>query len=176
MQFYAQYSDLINTDDTDAVQVAQANTHNDIKKDIMLVTPYGFWHRPMPNALVIAQNIQNDQSGITGVATDSNIRVKNLKPSEVVIGNAYATALIHFKEDGTISVLSPWEVNVTAPTVSVNCTDADINATNVTINSSNISLNGNVSIDGSLEINGIDFESHVHGNVQNGAGTTGVPE
>lgn len=183
MQFFAQYSDLANPEDDDSIQVAQANTHNDIKKDIMLLTPYGFWHRPMPNALIVAQNMLNDQSTITGMASDSNIRMKQLQPSEVVVGNGYATALIYFKEDGTIEVTSPWEVNVIAPTVNVNCTtleatctDATVNATTVTLNATNIALNGNVSITGSLEIDGVDFETHVHGNVQNGVGTTGVPQ
>lgn len=183
MQFFAQYSDLTNPEDNDSVQVVQANTHNDIKKDIMLLTPYGFWHRPMPNALIVAQNMQNDQSTITGMASDSNVRIKALRPGEVVVGNAYASALIYFKEDGTIEITSPSVVNVTAPTVNVNCTtleatctDATVNATTVTISAANIALNGNVSVTGSLEVDGINFETHVHGGVQNGAGTTGVPE
>lgn len=176
MQFFAQYSDLANPEDNDSVQVAQANTHNDIKKDIMLLTPYGFWHRPMPNALIVAQNMLNDQSTITGTASDSNIRMKQLKPSEVVVGNGYATALIYFKEDGTIDITSPLEVNVTAPTVNVTCTDATVNATTVTLNATNIALNGHVSVTGSLSVDGINFETHVHGGVQNGAGTTGVPQ
>ncbi len=183
MQFFAQYSDLATPDDSDSVQVANGFPYNDIKQEITLMTPYGFWHRPMPNALLVAQGMRGSEGLIMGVATDANIRPKSLKPSEVVIGNGYAAALIYFKEDGTIDITSPLEVNVTAPTVNVNCTtleatctDATVNTTTVTLNATNIALNGNVSITGSLEVEGIDFTNHVHGGVQNGAGTTGVPE
>ena len=181
MQMYGQFSHVENND-MDEVQVAHVLTHNDIKKEVMLITPYGFYHNPMPNALVVAQNMESDSSGITGVATDPNNRVKGLSESEVAVGNPYAGTIIHFKDDGTINVTSSWEVNVNAPTVnviadeaSVTATDATVTASILSISATTLNITGAVNINGSLSLNGLDFGSHVHGGVENGIGTTGGP-
>ena len=181
MQMYGQFSHVENND-MDEVQVAHVLTHNDIKKEVMLITPYGFYHNPMPNAMVVAQNMDSDSSGITGIATDPNNRVRGLSESEVAIGNPYAGAIIHFKEDGTIDVTSSWEVNVIAPTVNVTADDVTVTATDATVTATTLNvaagalnITGAVNITGSLGINGLDFGSHVHGGVENGTGTTGGP-
>lgn len=41
---------------------------------------------------------------------------------------------------------------------------------------SDITVFNNMTVEGSASIGGIDFETHVHGGVETGAGTTGVPE
>ena len=46
----------------------------------------------------------------------------------------------------------------------------------LTLNAATINLQGDVSINGSLDVNGIDFDTHIHGGVQTGGGVTSGPQ
>lgn len=95
---------------------------------------------------------------------------------------------IHIQQDKTITVIAPNGYNCeTNQTHSVKANSVIIEAQSVTINAPNITLNGNVTINGSLTASGMissatdviskgkSFNSHTHGNVQNGPSNTGVP-
>lgn len=125
----------------------------------------------------------------------------DFKPGDVVIYNNLAGAQceIVFKKSGDIIVNSPGKVTV-------NCVDSEVNASgsstyntpNFTINCDNYKVvsdsyqvstgsytmtatvsaasTGTFSHNGSWILNGIAMETHVHGGVQTGGGSTGGPQ
>ena len=50
------------------------------------------------------------------------------------------------------------------------------NSTHIELKNNGIFLKGNIFINGSLDVNGTDFDNHVHGGVERGSGSTNRPE
>ena len=83
---------------------------------------------------------------------------------------------VRLKTDGSIAIN-------TTQKVEIQCDQAIVNAnTSVEVNCPEISFNGNITqvgnynMTGTFTLNGINMNTHVHGNVQSGVGTSGGPQ
>jgi len=95
-------------------------------------------------------------------------------------------AQVQIDANGVVSVNAPSQINMTAPTVTVNgdlVVNGNATVTGVITGQGGASISGGagavmtggLSVD-TATIGGISFTSHIHGGVQTGGGTTGVPQ
>lgn len=77
------------------------------------------------------------------------------------------TTYIHLQQDGTIAIKAPASVTVTAPRTVV---AGDVEITG------NVKVTGNLTVTGTSNTGGINLNSHVHGGVEPGGGTTAGPQ
>jgi hypothetical protein len=84
--------------------------------------------------------------------------------------NGAPTTYVQFSANGSLNVVSPLAINLTAPTVNINASES------LNINSPSTDLSGaSITVDDAT-IGGIGFLEHVHGGVQPGSSDTGVPQ
>lgn len=157
--------------------------------DYQALWPYGIHaNAPVDSHLVLFQN-EGKADDIFGFATAPALRQKNLRSGEVVIGNFVKGCKLFFNEDGDLIVTVPGDHEVTVSgnvTINVSGT-ADITVDgDVTMTAPNTEINSNVTINGTLDVTGeANFttdifsngknigDTHTHGGVQTGSGTSG---
>ena len=149
---------------------------------------------PVPNDIGIFSCAKRDISNINKDTSSPQVPAsfRQFNGSDAVMVGTIHTqtpkVYIHIQQDETITVIAPNGYNCeTNQKHSVKANSVIIEAQSVTINAPNITLNGDVTINGSLSATGIissatdviskgkSFNSHTHGNVQNGPSNTGVP-
>lgn len=117
---------------------------------------------------------------ISGVSTDS-----------VQLRNDNGDAYVEINTSGNVRIVSGSEVDISAPNVNINCTDADVTAsgdakingdtvevigsTQIDLTAPNIIVTGSMDITGGVSIDGIPFDTHRHTGVQSGPSLTGGP-
>jgi len=190
--------------DTSAYPQGQAS-YNGKTTNFLRLSPYGLFSNPPSKSVVLLLSSQAQESFKFGISDDMLNRFKGLKEGECGLYNTLTKAFVHLKEDGTIAVYSPNNVEVNAD-VDVNVVaagnvsvqagvDVDVQAGgdvsvvasgDVNITGTNINLTGNVAVTGTLQttglttlddanINGILYSTHRHNGVQTGSGNTGGP-
>jgi len=90
---------------------------------------YGICSNPPKNSHVFLFNSQGKESHKFGLINDFVNRKKGLKEGEAALFNSLTGAYVLMKEDGTIEIESPSDINVTAP---------------------NMNLSGNLNVDGDI--------------------------
>jgi len=90
------------------------------------------------------------------------------------IGTAGETE-IRLKESGDIEINSPTKLSVNVPDVQINTTTAEVNASTVEVSVGQTHFTGDVTIDGTLTVDGIVMNTHLHTGVTPGSGTSGGP-
>ena len=122
---------------------------------------------PVPGDLGLAVFAQADSSNVTeGTTTPQqpgSFRKHSLSDGFYIGGfhNAAPTVYIEIKQDGEVVIVAPNKLTVTSPSATF---------------SGNVTMAGNLSVTGDANIGGILFNSHVHGNVEPGSGTSGTPQ
>lgn len=144
-------------DDSGIRQFVQVKFLGQTKK-VKAVSPYGFFGAPPLNSDWLIFSARSNSDDLFAIGNDYKNRIKNLKEGEVVIMNTLTQDFIHFKSDGTIKHKSSTAVEVEAPTVNVIASTA--------------TFSGDVSISGTLTLDGVVVNNHVHGGVTTGGGNT----
>lgn len=149
----------------DTAQVAQAQVSY-LNKTIHteVVSPYGYSSCPPVNSIGVSFLVQANEENQFAIMYDPSTRFSNLKEWEVQIGNQKKMSSIKFNQDGSINISSAGN---TVFNISGQCTintdsditlnsggNVDIVGNNVTIDAAFITLDGDVSISGSLEVDG----------------------
>lgn len=152
---------------------------------------------PVVGDIGLAIFAQQDISRVNGETNKptaaASFRVFDMSDG-VYIGGLYnggGDTNVIFDQNGHITINAPTSVTINAPTANVN------SEKNVAIDSPLVSISGKLSVSGGMEVkggngavvhgsmsvkngdvnaDGISLKSHVHGNVQNGAGNTGGPK
>lgn len=134
---------------------------------------YGFTSHPLPgcDAVILCGGGTREQA-IAVVVDDRRYRLK-LKPGEVALYDDLGNAVKLLRDK--VHIVAQQELHAEAPTVRVTATAVIIDADDTTINS-NLAVNGDSTFNGSVTANGkaID-DTHTHGGVQTGSGSTGTP-
>lgn len=153
--------------------------------DAMVIWPYGI-HGSLPvdsYAISFSINGQQEYRAIIGFKPD--IRLKNLKPGEFVVGNFVKSSTVFFDEDGNIIINCEKDQIVTIKgdaTVNIEG-EANITVTgNTTITTPKLTIDGDLEVTGSTTLsdtvtsNGVDIsDTHPHSGVTTGASNTGPP-
>ena len=101
---------------------------------------------------------------LSGVSSDS-----------VQIRNSSGETYVEIDATGKINLISSTEIEVTAPTITLNgSTEIEVISPTILFNG-NAEVTGNLKIDGNLMNGGISFTSHVHGGVATGVNFTLPP-
>lgn len=183
------------TQDRGINQVAQA-TYLGKAANVELITLYGLCSNPPVGSNILLFDVQGQEENRAGLANFPGARFKNLKVGEVAVGNYITKSNVTFLENGDIQVTGKNNMIVTITnnnTVSIGGT-CTVNITgNATITCPETTINGDVTINGNLEVNGnsfstgnfettqdviasgISLNSHVHGGVTTGGGSTTGP-
>lgn len=129
-------------------------------KQVKTLSPYGLFGSPLLNSDWLIFQARANSDDLYGIANYYKKRIKNLKEGEVVLMNVKTQDFIHFKEDGTIKHKASTLVEIEAPAVNVN--------------SNNATFSGNVTVNGTLIVDGVTVNGHNHGGVETGTGNTGA--
>jgi len=97
------------------------------------VNPYGLYTNPPIDLQVLKFSVFGHEGNLAGIAYSQNTRFKNLKESEVLIGNEKTQAYIKLTENGNIEIKTTAIVKLLASTIE---TDDDIS----------LNVNGNVNV------------------------------
>ena len=134
------------------------------------VNPYGLYTNPPIDLQVLKFSVFGQEGNLAGIAYSQGTRFKNLKESEVLMGNEKTQAYIKLTEDGNIEIKTTAIVKLLASTIE---TDADISLNvngNVNVNSGT----GTVNIDASqinLGATGIELKKIAReGDILDGSG------
>lgn len=161
-------------DDSGEFPITQVG-YNEKVVDAEVLNPYGLSTNLPIDSICIKLSINGQEENRTVIGYRHDLRPKDLKPGEVVIGNFLVGSTVKFDEDGNIteiaqgdkSVTFDSELNITGGTVKIT---ADVEITG------DVTITGNVETTGTLENNGVDIGStHVHSGVTTGASNTGAP-
>lgn len=132
----------------------------EVKDDVEHFEPFGFTSRPLPGAEVLAGFFDGDRShGVILVVADRRYRIQGLEEGEAAMHDAFGN-YARFKKDGTFEIVATTAVAITSPLVTISG-DLQVAGT----------ITGAVNVIGG----GKSLKTHVHGNVQNGAGSTAQP-
>lgn len=134
--------------------------------------PYGLIGKPPLGSAVWMSTVLHDESNKAGIANAITTRTKNLQDGETGLLNHLTGTSVFLNADGQLVI------NTAAETIITSTND-------VTVTAPNIIINGNVTIDGTLDATGtikgntgatpVTLSAHIHTGVTVGAGNTGGP-
>lgn len=176
----------LNPPDTGQYPVAQVQwSSSSTANNVQVITPYGFYSVAPIGSAALMFNIMGQEENRAAIFDNPKGRFKNLKPTEVAVGNPKTKSVIKFLENGDIEVTGVADQNVNI-TGDVNLTvggNVNITATgNTNITSPIVTVNGALNVTGEItafsgaggEINFTDIETkyNAHTHVSAGAGNT----
>ena len=156
--------------------------------DFYEVTPYSIYSKcPAGDDSWVTHFAYNGQEeNRCGIANVFKTRFKDLKAGEAVHGNVLSGTHIKYAENGDMEIIV---TNNQTITISGNAVinvsgDVTLNVTgDVTITSPEVIINGDLTVNGDIDTpsgdvtaSGISLNSHTHGGVETGTGSTGGPQ
>lgn len=135
--------------------------------DSFMVFPYGMHGNAPPDSLALMFAVGGNPDNRASIAWAPSLRPE-LKSGEVAFYHPLLPQLIiHLKEDGTMLVRSGVAIDVDAP-------EANFTG-NVTV-AGDLTVTGSTALGATVTSSGTDISnSHTHGGVEPGSGTTGTP-
>lgn len=190
-------------DDSGQYPVVQA-TYNNKTTLVHQIQPYGFYSSPPLDSEMITWNVLGQEENKAGIADNSKLRFKNLKPGEVVVGNTITRSNAFFDAEGNlnITVVNNEVVNITGnctinvtgdltttanKIVSTSSTTVDITCSgDATITCPTVKMTGDLEVDGDITDNAqgnintmanmrATYNSHTHNENGTGGGVTDAP-
>lgn len=158
----------LNPADTGQEAIAQVKwSSNDTTNNVHVITPYGFYSVAPPGSFALMFNIMGQEENRAAIIDNPQSRFKNLKPTEVAVGNPKTESVIKFLENGDIEITGNANQNVNI-TGNVNLTVGGNITVNVTGNMTSTiggtltaDVTGNttitspiVTVDGALHVTG----------------------
>lgn len=108
----------------------------------------------------------SDGFAIVGISSVPNV-IPNISATSVQLRNQAGTTYVEIDATGKVKIVSPSEIELVAPLISI---DGDVAV------DGSIEVTGDVVADGEVTGNGIPLSTHVHGGVEPGGGTSGGPQ
>ena len=196
----------LNPPDTGQIAVAQVKwSSSNTANNVQVITPYGFYSIAPAGSMALMFNIMGQEENRAAIIDNPKGRFKNLKPSEVVVGNPKTTSVIKFLENGDIEITGKANQNINI-TGNVNLTVGGNITVNVTGNMTSTiggtltaDVTGNttitspiVKVDGALQVTGeitaffggtpitmtdikTTFNTHTHNENDNAPSPTNAP-
>lgn len=128
--------------------------------------------------LEIRMHDLSDGFAIPGPKSLPNV-ISGISSTNLQIRNSAGTSFIEISSTGKISIVSPSEIDVTAPLVKVTgaltVTGALVAATLATAGTGSATIGGSIIVTGEVTAEGIPLSSHKHTGVTTGLGDTGGP-
>lgn len=152
--------------------------------DIESATIYGVSYNAPVNSTGVMFNVQGNAENRVAFFNHTQTRFKNLQPWECQHGNQLTRSSIKYSNDKSIIIDAKGElIIITGGNATITVTgDVNLTATgNVTIKAPQITFDGDVTITQSLTVNGsmdgdgISLKNHVHDGVTTGGDNTGPP-
>lgn len=136
----------LNPADTGQIPVAQVQwSSSNTTNNVQVITPYGFYSVAPTGSLALMFNVMGQEENRAAIIDNPKGRFKNLKPTEVAVGNPLTESVIKFLENGDIEVTGKADQNINI-TGSVNLTvGGDVNVT--TTGNTTVITTGNTTID-----------------------------
>lgn len=190
----------LNPADKEQIPVAQVKwSSSKTANNVQVITPYGFYSVAPTGSLALMFSIMGQEENRAAIIDNPKGRFKNLKPTEVAVGNPETKSVIKFLENGDIEITGEADQNINI-TGNVNLTvggNVTINVTgnmtstiggtliadvtgNTTITSPIVTVDGALRVTGEIsaffgtgsEINFTDIETkyNVHVHTSAGAG------
>ena len=151
-------------------------------KNVKHLTPYGMWSSPPIGSDWIIFSERSNSDDLQGIANDYINRPKPLFEGEIIFQNLKTGAFIRFDLLGNILVFSPASVTVTAQ-VAINAiaplitatatTSVAVTAPLVNVTAAVTNFIGDVNITGTLTVDGINHNDHLHDENDAGGPTDG---
>lgn len=187
-----------NTDDSEQFPQMQT-TYMGKVCDVTLIQPYGLTSRPPDNALCVVLNQQAQEGTRLAVAFSPNLRESGLLAGETCLQNMVSGVKMKLTNDGdllldvprdmvsavirdvvasakTVTVNVDETMDITAGTkITINAPELELNIPLITINGATMNVIANTAFTGTLTSNGKNIsDTHTHGGVTPGSGTSGV--
>jgi len=145
---------ILSSDDSNSgAPLLMLQTHGGESLGVM-VQPYGVTSLPPNNTFAVVLPINGEESNKMAIAVDLAGRQKDLHAGDVVVENTVTGAFIYLDFNGDITIAAPGR--------------------NVNIAAATVNITANVNITGGFTVNGKNVSNtHTHGGVTPGAGTTG---
>jgi len=136
-------------------------------KNIVVIYPYGMTANAPVNNLGVKINVGHEENAFAIEMSEDN-RPKKLEPGEAAFGNWVKDTRIFFKADGGIEIISKAKIDI------ISEGDVNVTAPNVNVTADLTTINGNVKINGDLDVTGaivggtvatsggVDLDTHVH--------------
>ena len=121
------------------------------------IYPYGMGAVAPTDSLCIMFNVGADDGNRAHIATNSNLRVKNLKEGEAYFGNLVTGTVTIFDQEGNWNVTVKKDGNITIDgNLNITVTgDANLTANNVELNANTVNMNaGTINANGSTHLGG----------------------
>jgi len=132
--------------------------------------PYGVLMNPPVGSQMAVFSQNGNESNAIGFASDpKNRTLKNLEPGEYGIANYVTGSFIICRANGDIEISSEADVTISK---AVNVTVTASGAATITVPT--ITITGDVTINGNLVNNGIQFDTHIHSQGNDGNGDSEV--
>jgi len=121
-------------------------------------------------AVFAQQDASNVKAGLTDYVTPDSYRYFDMADGFYFGGflGQVPSVFVHLDPTGNVKVKAPTKITLEAP-------DVEVNATTLTVNA-NMQVNGMVGSTGNITAGSISMQTHTHGGVQTGSGSTGGPQ
>lgn len=199
------YISLNNSDDSKDRHIYTVSQYNS-QFNSYAIYPYGISANAPENSQAVIFNIQDSQGVTACIPVNHKERFKNLNTGEVKIGNFVKKNNIFFDKDGNVIITSTnkkdakieldsdnikFTFDNTTITLESDSINLNLGNKSILLDSSNIELNydgATLTLNSSqltssvpiiapnITLNGVDFNSHIHGGVQSGGSTTSTPQ
>jgi len=153
--------------DNEQYQVAQIQ-YMGKTSTAQIINPYGLDSNMPEGSLLVVFNVQCQEENKVAIGNKSEIRFKDLKPGEVVVGNPITRSNIFFEANGDITIKGTANVNINV-TGNINITTPQVNLTG------DLNVTGTITATTDVVGGGKSLATHVHTGVTPGIGNTGPP-
>jgi phage gp45-like len=140
--------------------------------DATILLPYGMASRPIPgDTLALVLSIQGQEENRIAIPLSTTNRKKGLKDGETVLENEETGGFCYLREDGTLEVFIPKDLETTVKKIIINASEeitvsaggavslttpgtASISASGVTVDAATTELTGSLEVGGAFGANG----------------------
>lgn len=136
-------------------------TANGVTREVVRFSPYGIWSKPPKNALAIAFALNGRPDDLFAMFDTPTKRFKDLKETEVKLGNPSQESFIYFTDDGSIIIKIPRDGNLELDLDEGNSSvtlngDLTINVTGkITLEATDgVEIDGDVTVAGNIDVTG----------------------
>lgn len=144
----------LNTNDEESIPSLQLTYLGKVANAALLL-PYGLTARPPKDTLCLVINIGGQEENRIAIPLGTAKRKKGLKDGEVVIENQVTGGFSYLREDGTLEVNIPENLEAIVKAISVIASAATLlQTTKLTVDSPETILTGSGKIDGAFGCNG----------------------
>ncbi len=144
----------LNTSDSESIPGIQITYLGKVANAALLL-PYGLTARPPNDTLCLVINIGGQEENRIAIPLGTTKRKRGLKPGETVLENQITESFLYLREDGTLEVEIPENLETRVKAISVKASGATVlETTKLTITSPETEISGSAKIGTAFGCNG----------------------